>query len=480
MAISCRIVAAQAGARTLAASGGSGAFLRHIQAQPTDFAPLHGISKIFTLPLPPVSYHSRSNSNITALDIFGKISKNMQTDLGQYAERGHGYFVFPKLEGELGPHMSFRGKPMLNWSLNSYIGLANHPEVRKADADAALEYGLSYPMGSRLLSGHTDKHEEFERNISAFMGKEDAFLLNFGYQGVVSAIQTLTDRRDVIVYDQLCHACIIDGMNLSLAKRFMFAHNNMTQFEDRLKKAQRIVEQTGGGILVITEGVYGMKGTIAPLDEIIAFKEKYNFRIFIDDAHGFGVMGPNGKGTPEHFGVMDQVDVYFSTFAKTMAGFGAFVAGPKSVIQYLRYNMRSQIYAKALCMPMTVGAIKRLEMLQTMPELREKMWHIVRYLQKGLRERGFDIGNPQSPVTPVYIKGGDSEAAKIILDLRENFGIFVSVVTYPVVERGEIMLRMIPTADHTEEDVNRTLDAFEIVRDRLANGYYEKMQIPGF
>lgn len=413
-------------------------------------------------------------------DIFDKIDRNMQTALGQYAERGHGYFVFPKLEGELGPHMSFRGKPMLNWSLNSYIGLANHPDVRKVDAEAAAEYGLAYPMGSRLLSGHTDKHEEFEKKAAAFMGKEDAFLVNFGYQACVSLVQTLVGRNDVIVYDALCHACIIDGMVLSGAKRFMFAHNDVEQLEDRLKKAQRYAEQTGGGIMVITEGVYGMKGTIAPLDKIVALKEKYNFRLYIDDAHGFGVMGANGKGTPEHFGVMDKVDVYFTTFAKTMAGFGAFIAGDKKVINYLRYNMRSQIYAKALCMPMTIGAIKRLDMLMTMPELREKMWNIVHYLQKGLRERGFDIGDPQSPVTPVYIKGGDSEAAKVIMDLRENFGIFVSVVTYPVVEKGVIMLRMIPTADHTEEDVNRTLDAFEIVRQRLSDGTYAAMQIPGF
>lgn len=404
----------------------------------------------------------------------------MQTALGQYAHRGHGYFVYPELEGELGPHMTFRGKPVLNWSLNSYIGLANHPEVRKTDAEAAAQYGLAYPMGSRLLSGHTSKHEEFEKKAAAFMGKEDAFLLNFGYQGCISIIQTLVGRNDVIVYDALCHACIIDGMMLSGAKRFMFAHNDMAQLEDRLQKAQRYAEKTGGGVMVITEGVYGMKGTIAPFDEIIALKKKYNFRIFIDDAHGFGVMGPNGKGTPEHFGVMDDIDVYFTTFAKTMAGFGAFVAGEHKVVNYLRYNMRSQIYAKALCMPMTIGATKRLDMLMTMPELREKMWKIVGYLQKGLRERGFDIGDPQSPVTPVYIKGGDSEAVKVILDLRENFGIFVSAVTYPVVEKGVIMLRMIPTADHTEEDVNRTLDAFEVVRQRLSDGTYNAMKVPGF
>lgn len=397
----------------------------------------------------------------------------MSTDLGQWANVGmKNYFTFPKLEGEIGPHMKFRGKDVLVWSLNDYLGLANHPEIRKVDAEAAAQYGMAAPMGARMLTGQTDMHEKFEREAAEFVQKEDAYLLNFGYQGCVSVISTLTGRQDVIVYDQLSHACILDGMSQSLAKRFVYAHNNMEQLEDRLQKATRIVEKTGGGILVITEGVFGMKGSIGKLDEIVAFKKKYNFRLFVDDAHGFGVMGATGIGTGEHLGVQDQVDVLFCTFAKSMAGFGAFVAGPAKVVNFLRYNMRSQVYAKSLCMPMTIGAIKRLEMLRTMPELRQKLWHIVNYLQNGLRERGFNIGDPRSPVTPVYMEGGAAEAGLITVELREIYGIFASVVTFPVVERGVVILRVIPTASHTEEDVNRTLEAFEAIRRNISAGKY--------
>ncbi|NBV12734.1 MAG: pyridoxal phosphate-dependent aminotransferase family protein [Sphingobacteriia bacterium] len=405
------------------------------------------------------------------MDLFEKIDRNMG-ELGKYASQGHGYFTFPKLEGEINPRMMFRGKEVLCWSLNNYLGLANHPEVRKVDGEAAQAWGLGYPMGSRMLTGNSNLHEKFEDEASKFMGKEDTYLLNFGYQGMLSIIQSITDRKDVIVYDQLAHACIIDGMMLSLAKRFVYAHNDMTQFEDRLQKATRIVEKTGGGILVITEGVFGMKGDLGRLDEIVKFKEKYKFRLFVDDAHGFGVMGATGKGTPEHFGVMDQVDIIFNTFAKSMAMIGAFVSGEEKVIKYLRYNLRSQIYAKSMPMPLVVGAIKRLELLQNEPALRENLWKVVHHLQSGLRSRGFDIGITQSPVTPVYLKGGTEEAARLIIDLRENHRIFVSVVTYPVVERGELMLRIIPTATHTIEDVDITLQAFETIRDNMQKGVY--------
>ena len=401
----------------------------------------------------------------------------MSTDLGQFADVGPGYFHFPKLEGEVSARMKFRGKEVLTWSVNNYLGLANHPEIRKVDAEAAKEWGLAYPMGSRMLTGNSDYHEEFETQAAEFMQKEAAYLLNFGYQGCVSIIHTLTDRRDVIVYDQLSHACIMDGMNLSLSKRFMFAHNNMEQLEDRLKKAQRITAKTGGGILVITEGVFGMKGTLGRLDQITALKEKYPFRLFVDDAHGFGVMGETGIGTGEHYGVQDKIDVLFCTFAKSMAGFGAFVCGDAKVVKFLKYNMRSQIYAKSLCMPMTIGSIKRLEMLRNVPEMRANLWNVVNTLQSGLRERGFNIGNPESPVTPVFMEGGTSEAAHIIVDLRENHNIFVSVVAYPVVEKGVIMLRMIPTASHSVDDVMITLDAFELVRDKLNNGVYKEMSV---
>jgi len=401
----------------------------------------------------------------------------MQADLGQFASVGHGYFTFPKLEGEVGPWMTFQGKKVLNWSLNNYLGLANHPEVRKTDGESATRWGLGYPMGSRMLTGNSDIHERFEREAAAFMGKEDAYLMNFGYQGMVSIVQSLVDRHDVIVYDQLSHACIMDGMAMSPAKRFVFRHNDMEQFEDRLKKAQRIVEKTGGGILVITEGVFGMKGDLGALDKIVQYKEKYGFRLLVDDAHGFGVMGATGQGTGEHLGVQDQIDVLFCTFAKSMASVGAFVCGDKKVVHYLRYNMRSQIYAKSLPMPLAEGAIKRLELLRTLPEMRSKLWEIVNAIQNGLRERNFDIGITQSPVTPVYLKGGTDEAAKIIVDLRTNYNLFVSVVTYPVVERGELMLRIIPTATHSLEDVAYTLDAFAAVREKLESGYYKNIDI---
>lgn len=408
------------------------------------------------------------------MDIFDKIDRNMSTDLGQYASVGHGYLAYPKLEGEVGPWMKFRGKDVLVWSLNSYLGLANHPEIRKADAEAAADWGLAYPMGSRVLTGNSDNHEAFEQKAASFMEKEDAFLLNFGYQGCMSIIHALTDRRDVIVYDQLSHACIMDGMSISMAKRFVFAHNDIEQLEDRLKKAQKVVENTKGGILVVTEGVFGMRGDTGRLDQIAALKEKYNFRLFVDDAHGFGVMGKTGKGVGEHYGIQDKIDVLFCTFAKSMAGFGAFVTGDRKVINYLRYNMRSQIYAKSLCMPMTVGAIKRLDMLINMPELREKLWTIVNKLQSGLKERGFNIGNTESPVTPVYLKAVETEAIGVITDLRENHKIFASGVVYPVVERGVIMLRLIPTAHHREEDVDFTLEAFEAVREKIEKGVYRE------
>lgn len=397
----------------------------------------------------------------------------MSTDLGQYASVGHGYFAYPKLEGEVGPWMQFRGKDVLVWSLNSYLGLANHPDIRQADAEAAAEWGLAYPMGSRVLTGNSDHHEAFEQQAADFMQKEAAFLLNFGYQGCASIVHALTDRRDVIVYDQLSHACIMDGMSMSMAKRFVYAHNNMEQLEKRLQQAQRITAKTGGGILVITEGVFGMRGDLGQLDEVVKLKEQYNARLFVDDAHGFGVMGATGIGTGEHFGVQDKIDVLFNTFAKSMAGFGAFVCGDEKVVNYLKYNMRSQIYAKALCMPMTVGAIKRLQMLRTMPELREKLWHIVNYLQGGLKDRGFDIGNTQAPVTPVYLHGSELEAMGLVVDLRENYKIFASPVVYPVVERGVIMLRLIPTAHHREEDVEYTLKVFEEVRDKIEGGVYK-------
>jgi len=405
------------------------------------------------------------------MDIFEKIKKNRGA-LGQYQDMGHGYFAFPKLEGEIAPRMKFRGKEVLTWSLNNYLGLANNPEIRKYDAEYTAKYGLAYPMGARMMSGHSTNHEIFEEMAARFTHKEDAYLLNFGYQGMVSIIDALVDRHDVIVYDSEAHACIMDGLRLHIGKRFVFPHNDIDSCERQLQRATKLVEVSGGGILVITEGVFGMAGDLGKLDKITALKKKYNFRFLVDDAHGFGTMGANGSGTGEHFGVQDQIDVYFATFAKSMAGIGGFVSSTKDVINYLRYNLRSQIYAKSLPMAMTLGAIKRLEYIQSHPELKERLWVIVHALQNGLREAGLNLGKTESPVTPVFMKSGVPQATHMIYDLRENYGIFCSVVVYPVVPRDVVMLRLIPTAGHSLEDVVYTVKSFKEIKAKVDNNEY--------
>ena len=412
------------------------------------------------------------------VDIFERLEKNTGGPIGQYMQLVHGYFAFPKLEGELGPHMRFRGKMMLNWSLNNYLGLANHPEVRKADAAGAQEFGMAAPMGARMMSGQTKYHEQLERELAEFVGKEDAFLLNFGYQGMISIIDCLLTPRDVVVYDAECHACIIDGLRMHKGKRFVYGHNNEESLRLQLKHATELAEEQRGGVLVITEGVFGMKGDLGFLDVIVKAKQDFNFRLLVDDAHGFGTMGPGGRGTAAHFGVVDGVDVLFNTFAKSMAGIGAFVSGPRWLINLFRYNMRSQLYAKSLPMPMVIGALKRLELIRNHPEYQEKLWEITRAIQNGFKENGFEIGVTQSPVTPVYMKGGNEEGTNLIVDLRENYGIFCSIVIYPVIPKGEIILRIIPTAAHTLEDVERTIEAFKAVREKFDAGYYASMPIP--
>lgn len=405
------------------------------------------------------------------MDIFEKIQKN-RGPLGQHSKMAHGYFAFPKLEGDIGPHMTFRGKEHLVWSLNNYLGLANHPEVRKADAEGAKEFGMAYPMGARMMSGNSNHHEALEREISEFIGKEDTFLLNYGYQGMVSIIDTLVDRHDVIVYDAESHACIIDGVRLHQGKRFVYKHNDVDSLEVQLKRAEKLVEGTPGAILVITEGVFGMSGVQGKLKEIVDLKSKYNFRLLVDDAHGFGTMGKTGVGVGEEQNCQDGIDVYFGTFAKSMAGIGAFVSSTEQVVEYLRYNMRSQTFAKSLPMPMVVGLRKRLELLKSNPQLKSKLWTIVNALQSGLRARGFDLGKTNSPVTPVFLNGTLTEATNLIMDLRENYGIFCSIVTYPVIPKGQLMLRLIPSAVHELEDVERTLVAFTEVYDKLKVGVY--------
>lgn len=410
------------------------------------------------------------------MDIFTKI-KAYQGPLGQYADVAEGYYIFPKLEGELGSRMHFNGKEVIVWSINNYLGLANHPEVRKVDTEAAETWGAAYPMGARVMSGNTEQHEALERELAEFTGKESAVVVNFGYQGMLSGIECLLNRRDVVVYDSESHACIVDGVRLHMGKRFAFEHNNMESLEKCLKRATRIVKQTGGGILVISEGVFGMRGDQGKLREVVALKEKYNFRLLVDDAHGFGTLGETGAGAGEAQGVQDDIDLYFSTFAKSMGSVGAFWAGDADIMRFMRYNMRSQVFAKSLPMPIVVGNRKRLKMLRTMPELRTKLWENALALQKGLRERGFDTGNTNSCVTPVYMKGSVPEATTLVMDLRERYNIFCSVVVYPVIPKGMILLRLIPTAVHSREDIEETLDAFEAVRDKLLAGEYKMDEI---
>jgi len=411
-------------------------------------------------------------------DIFEKLLKNYG-NIGKHRERAHGYFTFPKLEGEIGGHMKFRGKEMIVWSLNNYLGLANHPEVRKADADAAKQFGLALPMGARMMSGNSNYHEQLEAELAAFEMKEDAILLNYGYQGMVSVIDALCGRHDVIVYDGESHACIIDGVRLHTGHRYVYKHNDMADLEKQLQRATTLIEkQNAGGILVITEGVFGMAGDQGKLKEIAALKDSYEFRLLVDDAHGFGTLGKTGAGAGEAQGVQDSIDLYFSTFAKSMASIGAFIAGDKNIIDYIRYNIRSQIFAKSLPMPLVIGNLKRLELLRTRPELKNKLWENALKLQNGLKEKGFDIGNTDSVVTPVYMKGGVEEATAMVMDIRENYHIFCSIVVYPVIPKGHIIYRLIPTAVHTDEDIQKTLQAFSATKKKLDAGEYKVENIP--
>ncbi|GAA4320931.1 aminotransferase class I/II-fold pyridoxal phosphate-dependent enzyme [Compostibacter hankyongensis] len=411
------------------------------------------------------------------MDIFEKLIKNLGP-IGRHSDRAHEYFAFPKLEGELSNRMLFRGKEKIVWSLNNYLGLANHPEVRKTDAEAAARYGLAYPMGARMMSGNSDYHNQLERELSAFVKKEDTVLFNYGYQGIMSAIDALCSRRDVVVYDAESHACIMDGLRLHPGHRYVFKHNDAEDCEKQLKRATEMIKTTGGGILVITEGVFGMAGDQGILKEIAALKQRYAFRLLVDDAHGFGTMGATGAGAGEEQGVQDQIDLYFSTFAKSMASIGGFMSGDKAIITYLRYNIRSQIFAKSLPMAIVIGNLKRLELLRSHPELKETLWDKVRKLQEGLRERGFNIGKTNSPVTPVYMSGTVPEATAMAADLRENYDIFCSIVVYPVIPKGQIIYRLTPTAAHTDEDIELTLNAFSEARKKLDAKVYDVAEIP--
>ena len=411
-------------------------------------------------------------------DIFEKLTRH-NGPIGQHRERAHGYFAFPKLEGEIGNRMKFRGKEMIVWSLNNYLGLANHPEVRKTDAEGAAAFGLASPMGARMMSGNSNQHEQLEKELSEFVGKEDTALLNYGYQGMVSIIDVLCGRHDIIVYDAECHACIIDGLRLHAGHRYVYKHNDMADFEKQIQRANALIEkQNAGGVLVITEGVFGMAGDQGKLKEIAALKSKYKFRLLVDDAHGFGTLGKTGAGAGEEQGMQEDIDLYFSTFAKSMASIGAFVSGERLIVDYIRYNIRSQIFAKTLPMPLVLGNLKRLELLRNNPSLKDKLWSNAKKLQAGLRKKGFDIGKTDSVVTPIYMTGDVPEATAMVMDLRENFGIFCSIVVYPVIPKGHIIYRLIPTAIHNDEDIDATLAAFEATKKKLDQGDYKVEAIP--
>ena len=407
-------------------------------------------------------------------DLFERIY-NDKGPLGKWASIAEGYFAFPKLEGAISNRMKFQGKEVITWSVNDYLGLANHPEVRKVDAEAALKYGSAYPMGARLMSGHTDLHEKLQDELAEFVNKESAYLLNFGYQGIMSTIDSLVSKNDIIVYDVDSHACIIDGVRLHMGKRFTYKHNDIESLEKNLGRATKMAEITGGGILVISEGVFGMRGEQGKLKEIVALKQKFNFRLLVDDAHGFGTLGKTGAGAGEEQGVQDEIDVYFATFAKSLASTGAFIAADKEVIDFLKYNLRSQVFAKSLQMQLVVGALKRLELIKTKPEIKQKLWDNVNELQSGLKKKGFDLGSTQSCVTPVYLNGTVPEAFALVKDLRENYGVFCSTVIYPVIPKGLILLRLIPTASHNSKDIQETLEAFSSIRERLLSGVYKKL-----
>ena len=407
-------------------------------------------------------------------DLFDRMRQD-KGPLGKWADIAEGYFAFPKLEGSISNIMKFNGKEVITWSVNDYLGLANDPEVRKVDAEAAAKYGSAYPMGARLMSGHTDLHEKLQTELAEFVNKEAAYVLNFGYQGILSTIDSLVSKNDVIVYDIDSHACIIDGVRLHLGKRFTYQHNDMASLEKNLTRATKIANETNGGILVISEGVFGMRGEQGKLKEIVELKKKFNFRLLVDDAHGFGTLGKTGAGAGEEQGIQDEIDVYFATFAKSLASTGAFIASDKEIIDFLKYNMRSQVFAKSLQMQLVEGILKRLDMLRSRPEFKQKLWDNVNKLQSGLKERGFDIGTTQSCVTPVYLKGSVPEAMALVKDLRENYRIFCSIVVYPVIPKGLILLRLIPTASHNFDDIEETLEAFSSIRERLVTGVYKRL-----
>ena len=396
------------------------------------------------------------------MDLFDKLNSR-NSPLGPFTSDGYGYYTFPRLEGPIGPEMTFNGKPVVVWSVNDYLGIANNPVIRDYDAKVAAEYGFSTPMGARLMTGNSRQHEALEEELADFVHKPAAFLLNYGYQGISSMIQSLVSRNDFLIYDELSHACIVDGKQLAVCKKYVYKHNDICSLEKQLERVSKIA-RPDSGILVITEGVFGMTGDLGKLREIVDLKKKYDFRLLVDDAHGLGTMGKDGSGTGTHLGCQDGIDLYFGTFAKSVALIGAFVATKPEVVTFLRANVRSQIFAKSLPMPIVLSARKRIAMIREHQEWRDQLWNNTLQLRKGLREIGYNVLPSESPVTPVLTKGSTDLAQTFMRILREDHGIFVSGVTYPVVPKGLVLLRLIPTANHTADHINRTITAFEAIR----------------
>lgn len=408
------------------------------------------------------------------MDLFDKL-QDRPGPLGEFTSDGYGYYTFPKLEGPLGPVMKFNGKDVVVWSINDYLGVGGKKEVLEYDAKVTKKYGLSAPMGARLMTGNSTKHEELEKELADFAHKPSALLLNYGYQGIMSVIHALVDRNDFLIYDELSHACIVDGKQLAMADKSVFKHNDIKSFEKQLKRAHRR-SKSDSSVLVVTEGAFGMTGDLGILKEMIALKEKYPFRLLVDDAHGLGTMGEDGSGTGTHLGCQEGIDIYFGTFAKAFALIGAFVATDERVVEFLKANVRSQIFAKSVPMPIVESARKRLELIRKHPEWREQLWKNTRKLRQGLKDIGYHVMPAECPVTPVLTQGSTDLCQLIMRKLREEHGVFVSGVTYPVVPKGTVLIRLIPTAAHTDEHIQKTLEGFEAIKDVvLGSGKQEKM-----
>lgn len=370
-----------------------------------------------------------------------------------------------ELKGKVSNRMIFDNKEYIIWCLNDYLGLMHHPESIEAAAQATTQYGPSYPHSVRLTIGHSSAHDYLEQQLNTLMGYEDSMLVNLGYQGFMSIIDALTDRHDTIIYDQKCHACLIDGVRLHNGRKFAFKHNDINHLETQLQRARKTHNSKEGMIIVVVDGLYSMHGELAKLDEIVRLKKLYNFALFVDDSHAFGVFGKHGKGSPEHYGIEKEVDVYVSTFTKSFGNLGGFVSAKKPIIDFLRFATRSQIFSRSMPLPMVLSVSKNIEIFQREPERRERLWKNTNQFQEGLREMAINIGPSESPIVPIHINGNHQEGLKVFFDLRE-MGIFSYIVAYPVVEKNTCLIRMVCTHNHTTIDIEQTLHAFKELKRR--------------